>query len=193
MLAVYTFAYPIYFLFQMFRYTARLTAWQKVRMNLELLGFWGVVGFLFYSLPGYVTFFVFGLPFILGTILASTTSMIEHFEMEPGEDAYGSRTYAIDHHFLNFLWNNVSFHNEHHKFPGIPWYNLRSFHEAAYPYYDAKVQQECHKNFFGLVWSLWGRILKIDVEKIEAKYANLNRDEEKKKHMDLPGIAPVNV
>ena len=193
MLAVYTFAYPIYFLFQMFRYTARLTAWQKVRMNLELLGFWGFVGFLFYSLPGYVTFFVFGLPFILGTILASTTSMIEHFEMEPGEDAYGSRTYAIDHHFLNFLWNNVSFHNEHHKFPGIPWYNLRSFHEAAFPYYDAKVQQECHKSFFGLVWSLWGRVLNIDVEKIEAKYANLNRVEEKKKHMDLPGIAPVNV
>ncbi|WP_437484734.1 hypothetical protein WME75_45670 [Sorangium sp. So ce1014] len=28
-------------------------------------------------------------------------------------------------------------HNEHHKFPGIPLYNLRSFHVAAYPYYAA--------------------------------------------------------
>ena len=32
-LAVYSFAYPIYFLFQMFRYTKRLTAWKKVRMG----------------------------------------------------------------------------------------------------------------------------------------------------------------
>ncbi len=190
-LAVYTFAYPIYFLFQMFRYTNRLTSWQKLRMNLELAAWWGFVAFLTWQLPGYVMFFLYGVPFILGSILASTTSMIEHFEMEPGEDAYSSRTYATKHHFLNYLWNNVSFHNEHHKFPGIPWYNLRSFHEAAYPYYDDRVKANVHESFFGLIWSLWKRAFAIDVTKIEAKYAHLNHEEERKKHMELAGIAPV--
>ncbi len=190
-LAVYVFAYPIYFMFQMFRYVSRLSPWQKIRMNLELLGFWSLVVALAMVLPGYVAFFVYGLPFILGSILASTTSMIEHFEMEPGEDAYSSRTYATKAHFLNFLWNNVSYHNEHHKFPGIPWYNLRSFHEAAYPHYDERVKAECYETFLPLVWSLWKRVLRIDVNKIESKYANLNRDEETKKHMELAGISPV--
>lgn len=193
LLAVYSFAYPVYFLFQMFRYTNRLTAWQKVRMNLELAGYWGVVFAGFYFLPFIVMFFLFLVPFVLGAMLASTTSMIEHLEMDPGEDAYSSRTYATNHYVLNFLWNNVSFHNEHHKYPGIPWYNLRSFHEAAYPYYDERVKAEVYPTFFRLVWKLWGRLLKVDVTKIEAKYAHLNRDEEKKKHMELAGISPVNV
>jgi fatty acid desaturase len=194
LLAVYTFAYPLYFLFQMFRYTNRLSTWQKVRMNVEVLGFWSLVALAGFMLPLYVMVFAFIIPFILGAMLASMTSMIEHFEMEPGEDAYSSRTYATDHYFLNYLWNNVSFHNEHHKFPGIPWYNLRSFHEAAYPYYDEKVKQDCcHKDFITLLFKLWGRVLSVDVAKIEAKYAHLNHDEEKKKHMELAGISPVNV
>ena len=190
-LAVYSFAYPIYFLFQMFRYTKRLTAWKKVRMNLEVIAWWGIVFLIARVLPWQVFFFIYGLPFILGAMLASTTSMIEHFQMDPGEDAYSSRTYGTKMYFTNFLWNNVSFHNEHHKFPGIPWYNLRSFHEAAYPYYDERVQKECYTNFYGLVWTLWGRVLHLDVDKLEAKYANLNHAEEREKHMQLAGISPV--
>jgi fatty acid desaturase len=193
LLAVYSFAYPIYFLFQMFRYTKRLTTWKKIRMNLELVAWWGPVLVLAHYLPTLVFFFLYGLPFVLGAILASTTSLIEHYEMEPGEDAYSSRTYGTKMHLTNFLWNNVSYHNEHHKFPGIPWYNLRSFHEAAYPYYDDRVKAECHPNFYGLVWTLWGRILKLDIEKLEARYAQLNREEEREKHMQLAGISPVNV
>lgn len=192
-LAIYVFAYPIYFMFQMFRYTKRLTTWKKIRMNLELAGWWGFIVFLCYALPGKVMLFLYGIPFVFGAILASTTSLIEHFEMEPGEDAYSSRTYATQCHFLNFLWNNVSYHNEHHKFPGIPWYNLRSFHEAAYPYYDDRVKAECYPQFYGLIWSLWKRSLQIDVEKIDAKYANIDRNDETEKHMQLPGIAPLNV
>ena len=56
------------------------------------------------------------------------------------DDAYSSRTYGTSSHLTNFLWNNVTYHNEHHKYPGIPFYNLRSFHEAAYPYYDERVK-----------------------------------------------------
>jgi fatty acid desaturase len=192
LLAVYSFGYPIYFLFQMLRYTRRLSLWKKVRMNVELLVFWGMVAAAVYYLPWQFMVFLYGIPFLLGAVLASITSLIEHFEMEPGEDAYSSRTYATKRHFLNFLWNNVSYHNEHHKFPGIPWYNLRSFHEAAYPYYDDRVKAECYESFLPVVFTLWGRILRVDVAKIEAKYANLDRRSEREKHMALPGISPVN-
>lgn len=191
LLCVYSFAYPIYFLTQIVRYAPRLTPWQRVRMNLELLAWWAVIGLGAWLLPWEVMFFMYGVPFILGAILASTTSMIEHFEMEPGEDAYSSRTYATNRHFLNFLWNNVSYHNEHHKYPGIPWYNLRSFHEAAFPHYDARVQAECYKTFLPVVWMLWKRVLKVDVSRLDAKYAALNREEERKRHMELAGIAPA--
>ncbi|HTN92605.1 MAG TPA: fatty acid desaturase [Sorangium sp.] len=80
------------------------------------------------------------MPFVFGAFLASLTSMIEHDEMLPGEDAYSSRSYGTGAHMTDFLWNNVTYHNEHHKFPSIPWYNLRSFHEVAYPHYDEKVK-----------------------------------------------------
>lgn len=193
LLCVYTFGYPLYFLTQIVRYVPRLTTWQKIRMHLELAVWWSIVGAGVYFLPAYVMIFLYAVPFVLGAILASTTSMIEHFEMEPGEDAYSSRTYATKRHFLNFLWNNVSFHNEHHKFPGIPWYNLRSFHEAAYPYYDERVKKECYESFLPVVFMLWKRALNVDVAKIDAKYAALNREEERKKHMELAGISPINV
>ena len=192
LLVVYSFGYPVYFARQMFRYMKRLSAWKKVRMNVELVAWWALVVVAFHYLPGWVFFFLYGLPFVMGTFLASTTSLVEHYEMDPGEDAYSSRTYGTNMHILNFLWNNVSYHNEHHKYPGIPWYNLRSFHEAAYPYYDDQVKAAVFPNFFGVVWQLWGRILEVDVERIEAKYAHLNRDEERAKHMELAGISPVN-
>ncbi len=66
-------------------------------------------------------FFFFILPFIFGAMLASMTSMIEHYEMALTEDdAYSSRTYGTSCHLTNFIWNNVTYHNEHHKYPGIP-------------------------------------------------------------------------
>lgn len=190
LLCVYSFAYPIYFLFAMFRYTKRLSFVQKVRMNLELAGIFSLVYLGYRFMPHYVFFFFYGLPFILGACVASYTSMIEHYEMLPGEDAYSSRTYGTKSHFLNFLWNNVSYHNEHHKFPGIPWYNLRSFHEAAFRHYDPRVQAECYEGVVGVGFKLYGRILQLDVEKLEERYRGLDKAEEKARHMAMPGIQP---
>ncbi len=194
LLAVYSFAYPIYFLFQMFRYTKRLSTWKKIRMNLELALTFSLIGLAIHFLPGPVFFFLYGLPFILGSVLASTTSMVEHFGIDASDDdAYSSRTYATRMPILNFVWNNLGYHNEHHKYPGIPWYNLKTFHEAAFPYYDDKIKAEVYPNFIGLVFKLWGRILTLDISKIEAKYAHLNQQEEREKHMRLDGIAPANL
>lgn len=190
LLTVYSFAYPMYFATCMGRYTKRLTSAQKVRMVVELAGIFSMIIGWYLILPAKVFFFFFALPFILGAILASVTSMIEHYEMLPGDNAYSSRTYGTKAHLTNFIWNNVSYHNEHHNFPGIPWYNLRSFHEAAYPYYDKKVQSECYTSIWPLAFSLYGRILKLDIAKLDERYKGINLEEDRQRHMAMPGIQP---
>lgn len=189
---VYTFGYPIYFLFCMSRYyVRRLTFARLVRTQIEVAGFWGLVLLLQFTLPGHVMFFGWWLPFIFGSIFASVTSMIEHYEMPATEDdAYSSRTYATRSGLVNFFWNNVAYHNEHHKFPGIPFYNLKSFHEQAYPYYDDKVKSEVYTSTLGPAFMLYGRILKLDIPALERRYADIDRPGEKAKLMKVPGIQP---
>lgn len=189
LLAVYLVGYPIYFLGQMLRYTKRLNAWERVRMNLELLFAFSLVALAWYVMPGQVFFFFYGLPFVFGAFLASLTSMIEHYEMPAtDDDAYSSRTYGTSAWLTNFLWNNVTYHNEHHKYPGIPFYNLASFHHAAYPHYDAKVQAECYPSIYRLAWRLYGRILQVDVDALAEKYRDLDKKQEKERVMTLDGI-----
>ena len=191
LLGVYTFFYPFYWLSCMLRFYLKRLSWkQRVAMNVEVIGFWGLVGFAYVYLPGAVFFFFFGLPFVFGAFLASVTSMIEHYEMLPGEDAYSSRTYSTKSHLTNFVWNNVSYHNEHHKFPGIPFYNLRTFHEAAFPYYEDRVKAECYTTMWGPAVMLWGRILKVDIAKLDERYRQLDKDDERRKLMASPGIQP---
>ncbi|MFS8071429.1 MAG: fatty acid desaturase family protein, partial [Byssovorax sp.] len=189
LLVVYTFAYPMYWLSNMGRHMRRLTVRQRVLTQVELLGFWGAVVSFFFVLPHAVFVFFFILPFIFGAMLASMTSMIEHYEMALTEDdAYSSRTYGTSSHLTNFIWNNVTYHNEHHKYPGIPWYNLRSFHEAAYPYYDEKVKSECHPSIYRLAFQLYGRILRFDMAKLDERYRGINKDAEREKCVALAGI-----
>lgn len=190
LLAVYSFGYPLYFLFCMFRYVKRLSPLKRLQMNLELAGFWGLMALAYVLMPIQVFFFFFGLPFLLGSIFASVTSMIEHYEMLPGEDAYSSRTYGTKAHLTNFLWNNVTFHNEHHKFPGIPFYNLRRFHEAAYPYYDERVRSACHPSIVALALSLYGQILKLDIARLDERYRDINKEAERRRLMAMNGIQP---
>lgn len=189
MMVVYTFGYPTYFMFQMFRYVKRLSWPLRIRMYTELAGIFSLVGLAAYKLPLHVFLFTFGLPFVLGAMLASVTSMIEHLGMPAtDDDAYSSRTYGTACHITNFLWNNVTYHNEHHKYPGIPWYNLAKFHHAAYPYYDEQVQSACHKSIYRLAFQLYGQILRLDVAAMKRKYAELDKKAEKQRVMNMPGI-----
>ncbi len=191
LLVVYSFAYPVYFGFCMRRYVKRLTTWHKVRFNLELIGWFSLVYVAYRLLPGWVFFYGYAVPFIFGSMYASFTSMIEHYGMLPGDDAYSSRTYGTKAHLTNFIWNNVSYHNEHHKFPGIPFYNLRSFHEAAYPYYEDRVKAECYESVFALGFKLYGRILfDLDLKALEERYRGVDLAAEKAKMMQLDGISP---
>jgi fatty acid desaturase len=192
LLAVYTFGYPIYFLFCMTRYYVKRLSFAKlVRMHVEVAAFWGIVFWAAFNVPVQVMFFAWWLPFIFGSVFASVTSMIEHYEMPlSDDDAFSSRTYGTKSDIVNFFWNNVSFHNEHHKFPGIPFYNLKSFHEKAYPYYDDRVKAEVYTSTLGPAFMLWKRILAFDPAALEKRYAGLDRRGEKTKLMKLPGIQP---
>ena len=176
-LAVFSFAYPIYFMFQMFRYVPRLTWPKRVRMYAELGLWFAAMAACIMLLPTRFFLFIYGLPFVFGAVLASVTEMIEHYEKVPGPDAYSSRTYGTRNPVYGFLWSNVCFHNEHHSFPGIPWYNLRWFHQQAFPYYDDHIKRECcHEGFFDVAFHLYGRILKLDVASLEARYADVGAD-----------------
>jgi fatty acid desaturase len=191
LLVVYTVGYPIYFMFQMFRYIKRLTPWQRIRMNLELAAIFSLIGVAAWLMPTQVFVFFYGLPFLLGAFFASMTSMIEHFGMAAtDDDAYSSRTYGTRCHVTNFLWNNVTYHNEHHKFPGIPWYNLKRFYQAAYPHYEERVQKECHTSIFILAFQLYGKILDLDIGELKRRYATIaDKQAEKQRMMEIPGIA----
>jgi fatty acid desaturase len=193
LLLVYLGGYPIYFMFQMFRYIKRLTPWQRVRMNVELIGIFSLIGLAAHYMPTYVFLFFYGAPFIMGSFFASMTSMIEHFGMEASDDdAYSSRTYGTSCALTNFIWNNVTYHNEHHKFPGIPWYNLASFYRAAYPHYDDQVKAACHKSIYGIAFKLYGDVLKLDVPALQKKYAQLDKRAEKQRAIGVPGISVGN-
>ncbi len=193
LLAIYGFAYPMYWLTKMPRYMRQLTPGKRALMYIEILGFWAAVSTAIYFMPLQVFIFFYAVPFVFGAALASVTSMIEHYEMLPGEDAYSSRTYGTKAYITNFLWNNVTFHNEHHKFPGIPWYNLRSFHEAAYPYYDEKVKAECYTSIYRLAFELYARVLKLDLSKLDERYRGIDKQAEEAKLMALGGIQATNV
>jgi fatty acid desaturase len=188
--AVYTVGYPIYFLLCMFRfYVKRLTPMKRVRMNMEVAVWAALVALCYWQMPHRVFFFFYGLPFLMGAFLASLTSMIEHYEMpQTDDDAYSSRTYGTKNHVTNFIWCNVTFHNEHHKYPGIPWYNLRSFHEAAYPYYEPRVQRSVHDDIYGIGWKLYKRIWALDLSKLDDRYQGVDKAAEKSRLMAAPGI-----
>ena len=190
LLVVYGVAYPIYFMFQMFRYLKRLSTWHRIRVQLELAGIFSLVALAAWLMPVQVFVFFYGLPFLMGAFFASMTSMIEHFGMPAtDDDAYSSRTYGTRCHVTNFLWNNVTYHNEHHKYPGIPWYNLKSFHTAAYPHYDEKVQSKCYRSIFPLAFKLYGDIIKLDVKALQDKYAHIaDKKAERDRLMNVPGI-----
>ena len=189
LLAVYTFGYPIYFMFQMFRYVKRLSLALQVRMNLELAAIFGLVYLGYWLLPWHVFLYAYGVPFLLGAVLASLTSMIEHYEMPAtDDDAYSSRTYGTACPVTNFIWNNVTYHNEHHKYPGIPFYNLASFHHAAYPHYDERVKAACHRSIYGVALQLYRRILQVDVVALKRRYEHIDKKAEKERVMTLPGI-----
>src|SRR5262249_375877 len=87
--------------------------------------------------------------------------------------AYSSRTYATSSRFLDWAWSGTSYHNEHHKYPGIPYYNLRRFHFEALPYYSPAVRANVHESFCPLIFSLCKRAATVDLEE---ERANVHRD-----------------
>ncbi|MDP3279062.1 MAG: fatty acid desaturase [Deltaproteobacteria bacterium] len=173
---IYLGMYPIYWLFSVQRYVRKMTLAQKVRMNLELLAVAGcIVGLSQVMVP--VAFWtVMITQLVVGAFFASITSMCEHFGIAYHADhAYSSRTYGTSSALLDWLWSGTTFHNEHHKYPGIPWYNLKQFHFEALPYYSAEVKANIHTDFVPLAWGLLKRAATLDPES-ESEIAERDRE-----------------
>jgi fatty acid desaturase len=175
-LAIYLGLYPIYWATQVTRYAAKLSLGLKVRMYLELAVIFGGLLSL-YPLMGKVAFFsVIGTQTVVGAVFASITSMCEHFGIEFNSDhAYSSRTYATRSRLLDFLWSGTNFHNEHHKYAGIPYYNLRRFHFEALPYYSDDVKKNIHPDFWPMVFRLFKKAATVSLEE-ERELARRDRE-----------------
>jgi fatty acid desaturase len=170
-LAIYMGLYPFYWMQDVQRYKAHLTPMQRVRVWFEFIAIYAALASL-YPLMGPVAFFsVVGTQTVVGAVFASLTSMAEHYGIAYDPDhAYSSRTYGTGSVAMDFFWSGTPYHNEHHKFPGIPYYNLRSFHLAALQYYSPRVRENVHTRFWPLIASLLARAARqgLDEERASA-------------------------
>lgn len=166
---IYAGFYPIYWAFEVQRYARSMSMALKLRMFFELAMIGGVLT-VFGMLMNPVAFWSVAITQLtLGAMVASMTSMCEHFGIEYKADhAYSSRTYATDSALLDWLWSGTIFHNEHHKYPGIPWYNLKTFHFEARKYYSPEVLQNVHPNFIPLVITLFQRAARLNLDEEKA-------------------------
>jgi fatty acid desaturase len=157
-LAIYLGAYPLYWAIQVRRYERSLPWALRLRVYVELAVIFGGVALL-YPVMGPVAFFsVVVTQGLVGAFLASITSMAEHFGIEYHPDhAYSSRTYATQNRLIDFMWSGTNFHNEHHKYPGIPYYNLRRFHFESLPHLSPAVRRNVHQDFWPVIFMLWRR------------------------------------
>lgn len=166
---IYLGFYPIYWAIEVQRYARAMPAFDKLKMFFELAMI-GVVLTAFGFVMHPTAFWTVALTQLaVGAFFASITSMCEHFGVEYQPDhAYSSRTYATDSALLDWLWSGTIFHNEHHKYPGIPWYNLKQFHFEAKPYYSPAVLKNVHTNFWPLVAVLFKRASSLNLEEEKA-------------------------
>jgi fatty acid desaturase len=164
-LFIFSFGYPMYWAREVGRYAKKMPLSVKLTMYVELLVIFGAIGGML-PLMGTVAWFSFmGTMAVTGAFFASITSMSEHYGINYNADhAYSSRTYATESPLIDFIWSGTNFHNEHHKYPGIPYYNLRSFHHEAMPHYSEAVRKNVYPDFWPVVFSLWRRASQMTIE-----------------------------
>ncbi len=173
--AIYMGGYPIYWALRVGRYLREMPWYLHLRMYAEFVFLYGGLVGLYFVMGAVPFIAIVGTQTVTGAFFASATSMCEHFGMRYHPDpGFSSRTYAIKSWFANFLWSGTNFHHEHHTWPGIPYYNLRSFHFEARPFYPPEVQAHMHDYFWPLAFELWGQAAKVDPNE---ERANAQADE----------------
>ena len=93
---------------------------------------WGAFSYLAFS-----TLFCIGLHPVGGRWIQ------EHYIIEPGQETYSY--YGP----LNYTCFYVGYHNEHHDFMYVPWFNLPKVKAMAPEYYDSLVS---HNSWSRLLW-----------------------------------------
>jgi len=167
---IFTCAYPIYWALRVGRHYRVLTPGRKARVWAELAVAYGILlGLLpLMSLPVWLSFF--GSMVGTGFVLASLTTMAEHYDIDFHPDpAFSSRTYGTESRFIDWIWGSSTFHIEHHGFPGIPYYNLRAFHREVLPHYPPALRRNVHPELWSLLISLLRRLWVMTDEEEQAR------------------------
>jgi fatty acid desaturase len=169
-IALFTALYPAYWALRVRRHYRVLSTPRKVRVWLELAVAYAAL-FALHPVMGGVAWATFFVSLVTTSfVLASLTTMAEHFDVDYHDDpAYTSRTYATESLVIDWFWGSSTYHVEHHGFPGIPYYNLRAFHREALPYYPPEVRRNVHRGFWRTIFTLLRRVWTTSVEEERAR------------------------
>jgi fatty acid desaturase len=111
-----------------------------------VFGFWHLI--LLYWFVPLITWFSF---------IFRLREIGEHSAFEIGEDLVEkSRTVtapALEQLFLAPA--NISYHNEHHLFPNVPYYNLKRLHKRLMKNPDYKARGRVCKSYWGVIRECW--------------------------------------
>ncbi len=175
-IVIFTALYPAYWALRVGRHYRVLSAGRKIRVWLELAVGYGAL-FALRPLMGGDAWALFFVSLVMTSfVLASLTTMAEHFDVDYHHDpAYASRTYATESWLIDWVWGSSTYHVEHHGFPGIPYYNLRRFHREARNFYPRSVTRNVHAGWWSVIFPLLGRLWTLSVREEQAR---TRRDEE---------------
>ncbi len=171
-ITIFCLLYPAYWALRVGRHYRVLSRTSKLAVWVELAISWGLL-FALHPLMGGAAWTAFFVSLVLTSfVLASLTTMAEHFEVDyHREPTHTSRTYATESRLIDWMWGSSTYHVEHHGFPGIPYYNLRQFHREAFPYYPEEVRRNVHRGWWSVIFKLTRRLwtLTIEEERLRAR------------------------
>jgi len=123
-------------------------SWTVIIEQIVNLAFWVVIhAVLIYSGMGIKALFIFWIPLaFVALVINPITRGYEHAPLtlykgdDPDKRDMQKNTITVDNFWLGLLWAGITYHVEHHAYPGCPFYRLRTLHEI---FQAEKMQYYC--------------------------------------------------
>ena len=77
--------------------------------------------------PGWILLHAWLFPVLVGRQLTNVRTLSEHVLTDRDNPVSPTRT-VVSNKFVSYFMCNLNYHTEHHLFPSVPYYNLRSVH-----------------------------------------------------------------
>jgi fatty acid desaturase len=113
--------------------TVAITGYKKAneRMKKQILVEYALIGMLLAALFALcdvsLVLNLWIIPLLIAAQLSNARGLAEHGLTATGNEFLDTRT-VVSSRFVSFFMCNLNYHLEHHLFPGVPWYHLRSIH-----------------------------------------------------------------